>query len=156
MIISTLSAVVIPRLKINENFQRSLYIDDLFSTLRAAKKRAIATNCPIAAKIVDGQVSLWMAINCSMDNLDTGAGLRAISDTSGDFDMSWQDRWVGEGGQNVFGDTAPNVNLIFDGRGRAHSYTAPYGIADITIPAGANNIKIIGETGLIYFSGLEL
>ena len=147
MIISIVSSVVIPRLNPDNNFKTLLYVDDLFSTIRYARKRAIAANCPVVVDVNTGQVQVGMVVGCVIDNMAT-LGSQNMSEPVDNLDVGWKDN---RGTSRISEDSNASIRFIFDSRGKAHSATAPYNVIDISLPIGGKTIRVVGETGFIYF-----
>lgn len=133
VLISIISATVLPKMFNNNDFERRIFFNDTLNALRYAQKTAIATGCNVRVSIADNSYQLLRDDSCS----------------SGDFSsLSVRHPSTGEntytGSENGVTLTAINADTTFDSLGRAD--------ADNTITVSSYQITVIAATGFSYDS----
>ncbi len=151
LLVSVLSAVVLPRLNLDTDLRDVFYMDDLASTLRFAQKQAVSLQCALAVGLNGNPPAFSFALQtpCTQGSLFSPiVGEDFVGAGSVQYGSNWSSRvqpHIVIGGAILL-----DVPFYFDSLGRARSMDSPYDIVNPTIAIRRQKMHIVGETGYIY------
>lgn len=136
-LIGILSVTAAPRLMDASATDTIVFHRETVSTLRYARKLAVATHCPVQVDFTSTGYSVLQRASC-----DSGSYTQAVTDPA-------------EGTSGYSGSAPSGVAvtstldpLYFDALGRVVDGT--FAATDVTVGIGSLGITAVGETGFIY------
>lgn len=143
VIVGILSVAALPRFFSLTSYYKAVYYQEILSTLRYARKLAIATGGRIQVTVTSNSIALQRRIEGS--NCTTGTTFQPVTDPA-----TQAASYLKSAPGNVTLTVSSNWPLYFDGLGQANQASTCSLINSGTLSiVGGNTVTVIGATGFV-------